>query len=57
MQVPTILNRLYKHKSFVYETARWGKHEGADAIEVHVRPRANSRPLCSGCGKKRPGYD
>ena len=22
-----------------------------------IRPRANGRPVCSGCGKRRPGYD
>ena len=48
---------MYKHKSFVYGTARWIKHEEADAIGVPVRPRANSRPICSGCGQKGPGYD
>ena len=26
-------------------------------IEVQIEPRANGRPICSGCGKKRPGYD
>ncbi len=27
------------------------------AIVADVRPRGNSRPRCSGCGKARPGYD
>lgn len=26
-------------------------------IIAEVRPRANSKPKCSGCGKTRPGYD
>ena len=26
-------------------------------IEVPIQPRANGRPICSGCGKPRPGYD
>jgi len=26
-------------------------------LEVQMRPRRNSRPVCSGCGQKRPGYD
>ena len=26
-------------------------------IEVEILPRANGRPICSGCGKSRPGYD
>jgi transposase len=27
------------------------------AIEVEIRPRANSRPICSGCSAPGPGYD
>ena len=57
MLLQTILNRLHKHKSFVYGTARWITHEGASAVAVPLQPRANGRPLCSGCGKARPGYD
>jgi transposase len=57
MQLQTILNRLHKHKSFVYGTARWGSHAGTAALEVPVRPRANGRPICSGCGRPGPGYD
>ena len=26
-------------------------------IEVRIEPRANSRPICSGCGRVGPGYD
>ena len=26
-------------------------------LEIELRPRLNSRPICSGCGQKRPGYD
>ena len=26
-------------------------------LEVPIVPRANGRPICSGCGKRRPGYD
>ena len=45
------------HKSFVYGTARWIIHEGASAVGVPIQPRANGRPLCSGCGQAGPGYD
>ena len=24
---------------------------------MEIEPRANGRPICSKCGKKRPGYD
>ena len=49
MQLKTILNRVQKHSSFVYETVR--------SIEVEVRPRANARAKCSQCGRAAPGYD
>lgn len=56
MQLKTILNRLQRHKSFVYEDARWSKQDEG-AIEIPIRARANGRPRCSGCGRRRPGYD
>ena len=53
MQVKTVLNRVHKIKGFVYEKVRFvGGH-----IEVGVRPRKGSRPICSGCGQRGPGYD
>jgi transposase len=52
----TILNRVEKQRSFVYGEVRLIEQPGL-AIEVEVRPRANSRPRCSGCGRRRPGYD
>ena len=54
MQLKSILNRVEKQRSFVYESAQFV--EGA-VIEVQVRARANGRPRCSGCGEIRPGYD
>lgn len=57
MQLQTILNRVQRHKSFVYVRVRF-RHEGnRPALEVSVRPRANSKPSCSGCRRVRPGYD
>ena len=56
MQLKVILNRVEKQQSFVYGAIRF--IEGPDlAIEVDVRSRANSRPRCSQCGGKGPGYD
>ena len=49
MQLKTILNRVQKHSSFVYETVRLVEHPRL-AIEVEVRPRANARAKCSQCG-------
>ena len=58
MQLQTILNRVEKFKSFVYGEARWTKDQrGEPALEVEIQPRKNSRAICSGCNKKRPGYD
>ena len=50
MQLKTILNRVQKHRSFVYGAVRLV--EGCMALEVEVRPRASTRARCSG-----PGYD
>ena len=57
MQLKTILNYVEPYKSFVYGKARWCGSGRARKLEVAVRARANSRAICSGCGKKRPGYD
>jgi transposase len=57
MQLQTILNRVERNKSFVYGTPRWGDNVLRPTLEVPIRPRANGRPVCSGCGKRRPGYD
>jgi len=56
MQLKTILNRVQKHRSFVYGSVKLVQHPHP-AIEVQVRARANSRAKCSGCGKSAPGYD
>jgi len=56
MQVKTILNRIQRHRCFVYGPARLV--QGARLmLEVEVRPRANARAKCSGCGTPSPGYD
>ena len=57
MQLKTILNRVQKFKSFVYGAVRWAGTAREPAIEVELHPRRGSRPICSGCGRKRPGYD
>ena len=57
MQLKTILNRVQRHKSFVYGEPRWASDALQLSIEVPIEPRANGRPICSGCRKPRPGYD
>jgi transposase len=54
MQIQTILNRVEKQKGFVYSKASFNKK---GELEIQVRPRSNSRAICSGCGKKGSTYD
>lgn len=55
MQLKTILNRVERHKSFVYGEAKW--NERKSAIEIPIQPRKNGQAVCSGCGQRAPGYD
>jgi transposase len=58
MLVTTILNKIEKHKGFVFGKAHMVTGEGGqERIEVPVRPRKNSKGRCSGCGVARPSYD
>ncbi|MCU7881349.1 MAG: ISL3 family transposase [Candidatus Thiodiazotropha sp. (ex Lucinoma aequizonata)] len=57
MQIKTILNQVQKFKSFVYGTVRLVEDVPVPTLEIKMQPRSNSRPICSGCGYKRPGYD
>lgn len=57
MQLQTILQRVQRHKSFVYRKARLRDSDSGLSLDVTIEPRANGKPICSGCGKRRPGYD
>ena len=57
MQVKSILNRIQIHKGFVYGQVRLLELSNRLALEVEIRARKGSRPICSGCGKAGPGYD
>lgn len=57
MQRKTILNRVTDYKSFVVGKVRWVEEGERLALEVDMWPRANGRPIGSGCGRARPGYD
>jgi len=57
MLVKTILNRIEKHRGFVYASVRLEKRGGALELDVYILPRANSRARCSGCQRQGPGYD
>jgi len=57
MQLQVILNHVQRHKGFRYQKAALVEKKGGAIVEVEIEPRRNSRPLCSGCGQARPGYD
>lgn len=58
MPLKSILNHVGPLKSFVHKRVRLVKVDGGSSfIEVDIEPRANGRPICSGCGKKGPTYD
>lgn len=55
MQLKSILNQVEKIPGFVFEKCQWSK--SGKEIEVQIRARKNSWPLCSGCGSIAIGYD
>jgi transposase len=58
MHIKTILNRLQKHKGFVYGNIRLiDTKKGPPTLEIQLRAHAASRPICSLCGAQAPGYD
>ena len=56
MELTTLLNRCHHFKGFVYGKTQFAETR-PNTIEVEVIPRQGSKPYCSGCGKRRPGYD
>lgn len=57
MHLKTILNLTENHPLFVYDTFRLLKGEPRHRIEIKIRPRKGSSPVCSGCNKPGSGYD
>ncbi|WP_448216754.1 ISL3 family transposase [Endozoicomonas sp. 2B-B] len=57
MLIKTILNKVHKLKSFVYQDVKLGFYQGSEVFNVAVVPRKNSHAICSGCQKPAPGYD
>ncbi len=55
MRLITLLNHCQHFPGFVYEKARLSPE--SSTIEIHVRPRRGSKPVCSGCHKPAAGYD
>ena len=57
MLLKTILNKVHKLKSFVYQDVKIGCYQGTEVLNVTVVPRKNGHALCSGCQRPAPGYD
>jgi transposase len=57
MLLKTLLNRVERHKGFVYTKVSLNESGSRLSLLVEVKPRKNSRPHCSGCGQVGPGYD
>lgn len=52
----TILREVHPIKGFVYQAVDWDPLV-PKAVRVKVAARQGCRGICSGCGKKGPGYD
>jgi transposase len=57
MRIQTIFNRVEKFKSFVYGGVSLEERDDGPALVVKMRARKNSRPVCSGCGRRGRTYD
>jgi len=57
MRIQTILNRVEKFKSFVYGGVSLEEQDNGPALVVHIQPRRNNRPVCSGRGLRSSAYD
>jgi acetolactate synthase regulatory subunit len=55
MQLKRILNRVQKHQGFVYTDMELTQENEQPVLNIRLVPRKNSRPICSGCGHRRPG--
>ena len=49
MQIKTILNRIQRHRGFVYGDVRLEEHVDGLALTIDVVPHRRNRPTCSGC--------
>src|SRR5215467_4327548 len=55
MRLITLLNHCEHFSGFVYEKARLCQH--SRTIEIEMRPRRGSKPVCSGCHERGTAYD
>jgi len=57
MQIKTILNRIQKHRGFVYGAILLEDQRDGLALTVDIYPHARNRPRCADCGRRGPQYD
>jgi transposase len=57
MQIKTILNRIQKHRGFVYGRVQLEEQTSGLALTVAIAPHRRNRPRCAGCGQAAPVYD
>jgi len=55
MRLISLLNHYQRYPGFVYVNARLCRE--SQTIEISVRPRRGSRPVCSGCDRPATAYD
>jgi transposase len=54
MQLKAILNRIQKHRGFVYGPTRLVGDAPDLRLEVDIYPHRRSRPRCSQCRRRGP---
>src|SRR5690606_24341247 len=57
MRVTTLFNWMEKFKSFVYTDAKIDEVNGTPSLVVDIKPRKNSKPICSQCHRPGSVYD
>ena len=57
MLIKTILNRIQKHRGFVYGTVQLEEQVSGLALTVDLVPHRRNRPRCAGCAQPGPVYD
>jgi len=57
VRIETLLNKVYRHKSFVYRDARLECIGKRDAVVVDIVPRRNGLSVCSSCLRVGAVYD
>ena len=57
MLIESVLNRCHKINGFVYGNVGWEKSKEGNILEVEVRPRKNTKGICSKCRRPSATYD